>query len=175
MTHEEGLHTVSAFLKYVRIKIIGAPLTVLAPVDKSLQDEAIMQLGKSVLIKDPEGQKRLLELFKFNELLLDSSVKEVKEDTIFLNDSSKVHIACHSINLVKQTALENSTSFAYMWDGDDSKGSMVYTNAIDAGADLDSQDTYGWLHSYYASNGIEPSCDRSRSFSTSRCWSEYCH
>ncbi|GAX23811.1 NADH dehydrogenase [Fistulifera solaris] len=87
---QDGPKYYPRLLKYVRIKIIEASSTVLAPFDKSLQEEAILQMNKSVLIKDPEVRNLLPERFKLTELLLDSSVKEVGEDTIFLNDGTKV-------------------------------------------------------------------------------------
>jgi NADH dehydrogenase FAD-containing subunit len=77
-------------LKFVRIKVIEASPTVLAPFDKSLQQEAIAQLTRSVGSKDPVAQSLLPEDFKFTELLLSSGVSEVKEDRIILNDSREV-------------------------------------------------------------------------------------
>lgn len=73
-------------LKYVRIKVIEASSTVLAPFDKSLQEEAISQMKRQVQVKDPEVQRLLPERFELVELLLGSSVKEVTEKTIVLND-----------------------------------------------------------------------------------------
>lgn len=73
-------------LKFVRIKVIEASPTVLAPFDKNLQQEAIMQLTKGVRSKDPVAQSLLPEDFKFTELLLNSGVSEVKDDKILLND-----------------------------------------------------------------------------------------
>lgn len=77
-------------LKFVRIKVIEASPTILAPFDKSLQQEAIAQLTKSVGSKDPVAQSLLPEDFKFTELLLSSGVSEVKEDRIVLNDGREV-------------------------------------------------------------------------------------
>jgi NADH dehydrogenase FAD-containing subunit len=78
-------------LSYVRIKVIEASSTVLAPFDKSLQEEAISQMMRQVQIKDPEVQKLLPERFQLVELLLESSVKEVTEKTIVLNDGSSIN------------------------------------------------------------------------------------
>lgn len=87
---QDGPKYYPRLLQFVRIKIIEASSTILAPFDKSLQEEAILQMSRSVLIKDPEVQKLLPDRFKLTELLLDSSVKEVGEDTIFLNDGTVV-------------------------------------------------------------------------------------
>jgi NADH dehydrogenase FAD-containing subunit len=78
-------------LKYVRIKVIEASSTVLAPFDKSLQEEAIVQMNRQVAIKDPDVLRLLPERFQLVELLLGSSVKEVTEKTIQLNDGSAIH------------------------------------------------------------------------------------
>jgi NADH dehydrogenase FAD-containing subunit len=75
-------------LKYVRIKVIEASATILAPFDKSLQEEAILQMERQVEIKDDAVRKLLPPRFKLVELLLSSSVKEVKEQTIDLNDGT---------------------------------------------------------------------------------------
>lgn len=77
-------------LKYVRIKVIEASSTVLAPFDKSLQEEAIKQLSRTVEIVNPEVRDLLPERFKLTELLLDSSVKEVGPNTIYLNDGTEI-------------------------------------------------------------------------------------
>lgn len=77
-------------LKFVRIKVIEASSTILAPFDKSLQEEAIRQLNRKVQINDPEVRDLLPERFKLTELLLDSSVQEVGEDTVILNDGTEI-------------------------------------------------------------------------------------
>jgi len=77
-------------LKYVRIKVIEASSTVLAPFDKSLQEEAIRQMNRNVEFKDPNIYRLLPEQFKLVELLLDSSVKEVAAKQILLNDGSTI-------------------------------------------------------------------------------------
>lgn len=77
-------------LKYVRIKVIEASSTVLAPFDKSLQEEAIKQMNRAPLINDAEVRNLLPERFKLVELLLDSSVKQVTEKTIELNDGTVI-------------------------------------------------------------------------------------
>ncbi|KAG7337071.1 pyridine nucleotide-disulfide oxidoreductase [Nitzschia inconspicua] len=73
-------------LKHVRIKVIEASSTVLAPFDKSLQEEAIARMKRSVQVKDPDVLRLLPERFELVELLLESSVKEVTAKTIFLNN-----------------------------------------------------------------------------------------
>ncbi len=77
-------------LKYVRIKVIEASPTVLAPFDKSLQEEAIQQLTRVVAPKDPATRALLPDKFKLTELLLNSGVAKVKEDKIMLNDDSEI-------------------------------------------------------------------------------------
>ena len=77
-------------LKFVRIKVIEASSTVLAPFDKSLQEEAISRMKRQVAINDPAILNLLPERFQLVELLLDSSVKEVTENTIMLNDGSNI-------------------------------------------------------------------------------------
>jgi NADH dehydrogenase FAD-containing subunit len=87
---EDGPKYYPNLLRHVRIKVIEASSTVLAPFDKSLQAEAISQMNSRVKVKDPEIQKLLPEQFKLTELLLDSSVKEVGEDQITLNDGTEI-------------------------------------------------------------------------------------
>jgi NADH dehydrogenase FAD-containing subunit len=77
-------------LKFVRIKVIEASSTVLAPFDKSLQDEAISQMNRRVQIKDESARSLLPPGFKLVQLLLDNSVKEVTEKTIHLNDGNSI-------------------------------------------------------------------------------------
>lgn len=77
-------------LKYVRIKIIEAAPTILAPFDKSLQEEAIRQLTRDVMTKDPKILNLLPEKFKLTELMLNSGVSEVKDDRILLNDGKEI-------------------------------------------------------------------------------------
>ena len=77
-------------LKHVRIKVIEASPTVLAPFDKTLQEEAIQQLTRGVKTKDPSILNLLPEQFQLTELLLSSGVSEVKEDTISLNDGREI-------------------------------------------------------------------------------------
>eukprot|EP00594_Rhizosolenia_setigera_P014086 CAMPEP_0178965062 /NCGR_PEP_ID=MMETSP0789-20121207/16048_1 /TAXON_ID=3005 /ORGANISM="Rhizosolenia setigera, Strain CCMP 1694" /LENGTH=673 /DNA_ID=CAMNT_0020649955 /DNA_START=62 /DNA_END=2083 /DNA_ORIENTATION=+ len=77
-------------LKYVRIKVIEASSSVLAPFDKSLQQAAIEQLTRSVAIQDYRVLDLLPERFRLTELLLDSGVSEIKENVILLNDGREV-------------------------------------------------------------------------------------
>eukprot|EP00557_Chaetoceros_sp_GSL56_P005015 CAMPEP_0176497384 /NCGR_PEP_ID=MMETSP0200_2-20121128/11695_1 /TAXON_ID=947934 /ORGANISM="Chaetoceros sp., Strain GSL56" /LENGTH=592 /DNA_ID=CAMNT_0017895393 /DNA_START=218 /DNA_END=1993 /DNA_ORIENTATION=- len=77
-------------LKFVRIKVIEASPTVLAPFDKSLQKEAIKQLTREVNVRDPAVFNLLPEKFKLTELLLNSGVSEVRESNILLNDGTEI-------------------------------------------------------------------------------------
>lgn len=77
-------------LKHVRIKVIEASSSVLAPFDKALQEEAIRVMGRSVEIDDPDVRSSIPERFRLVELMLDQSVKEVTESSIFLNSGKKV-------------------------------------------------------------------------------------
>ena len=77
-------------LKFVRIKVIEASPTILAPFDKSLQEEAIKQLTRVVEPNDPATRELLPDKFQLTELLLNSGVAEVKEDKILLNDGSEI-------------------------------------------------------------------------------------
>ena len=82
-------------IKFVRIKVIEASPTVLAPFDKSLQEEAIKQLTRGIdSTSSSRGDESLLALlppkFKLTELLLNSGVSEVKEDSISLNDGTEI-------------------------------------------------------------------------------------
>ena len=88
---EDGPKYYPNLLKHVRIKVIEASSTVLAPFDKSLQDEAIRQLRRKVGIANPEVIDLLPANFQLTELLLDSSVKEVTENTILLNDGTEIN------------------------------------------------------------------------------------
>jgi NADH dehydrogenase FAD-containing subunit len=77
-------------LKFVRIKVIEASSSVLAPFDKSLQEEAVEKFNRKVALTDPTLRVLLPESLKLTELLLDSSVKEVTENKIYLNDGSEI-------------------------------------------------------------------------------------
>lgn len=77
-------------LKFVRIKVIEASPVVLAPFDKELQEEAVKQMNKVSEIKDPRAKDLLPERYKLTELMLEASVKEVKEDIIVLGDGTNV-------------------------------------------------------------------------------------
>jgi NADH dehydrogenase FAD-containing subunit len=87
---EDGPKYYPNLLKFVRIKVIEASPTILAPFDKSLQQEAIRQMQRKVNIQIPEVRDLLPERFKLVELLLESSVKEVTEDTIDLMDGRSI-------------------------------------------------------------------------------------
>lgn len=87
---QDGPKYYPKLLKHVRIKVIEASSTVLAPFDKSLQAAAIEQLTRAVSVKDKEVLKLLPEKFLLTELLLDSGVQEVKEDVICLNNGDEI-------------------------------------------------------------------------------------
>jgi NADH dehydrogenase FAD-containing subunit len=55
-----------------------------------LQEEAIAQMKRQVRIKDPDVSRLLPERFQLVELLLESSVKEVTEKTIELNNGNVI-------------------------------------------------------------------------------------
>lgn len=77
-------------LKYVRIKVIEASSTVLAPFDKSLQEEAIRQLNREFRTRDRMAANLVPPGFRPCELMLQSSVKEIGEDRIILNDGTQI-------------------------------------------------------------------------------------
>jgi NADH dehydrogenase FAD-containing subunit len=88
---EDGPKYYPQLLKYVSIKVIEASKTILAPFDESLQKEAIKQLRRTMSIKDPEVRNLLPENFQLTELLLENSVKEVKDSVIELNDGTSLN------------------------------------------------------------------------------------
>jgi NADH dehydrogenase FAD-containing subunit len=77
-------------LKHVRIKVIEASNTILAPFDQSLQQDAMERLSRQVEIRNPAVAALLPNQFQLAELLLESSVKQVTADTILLNDQSQI-------------------------------------------------------------------------------------
>ena len=77
-------------LKHARIKIIEASSMVLAPFDPSLQAAAIEALNRRISIQDREVAEMLPPQFKLTELLLESGVKEVKEDVVCLKDGREI-------------------------------------------------------------------------------------
>ena len=87
---EDGPKYYPDLLKHVRIKIIEASSTVLAPFDKQLQEEAIRQMKRTVSFKDPRFADLLPADFAMVDVLLDCSVKEVSEDTIYLSDGQEI-------------------------------------------------------------------------------------
>jgi NADH dehydrogenase FAD-containing subunit len=87
---QDGPKYYPKLLKFVRIKVIEASPTILAPFDKSLQEEAIQQLTRGVKTKDPSVLNLLPEQFQLTELLLSSGVSEVNENTISLNDGREI-------------------------------------------------------------------------------------
>jgi NADH dehydrogenase FAD-containing subunit len=87
---QDGPKYYPQLLKYVRIKVIEASGTILAPFDKSLQQEAIKQMQRDVSILDPAARALLPAKFELTELLLESSVKEVGDRIIFLKDGKEI-------------------------------------------------------------------------------------
>lgn len=77
-------------LKHVSIKVIEASSTVLAPFDKTLQNAAIQQLTRKMAVKSPMSSDLLPEGYEVTELLLESGVKEVKENVICLNNGEEI-------------------------------------------------------------------------------------
>jgi NADH dehydrogenase FAD-containing subunit len=74
-------------IQYVQIKVIAASSTVLRPFDKSLQEEAVIQLTRRARFPD---SIELPDRFQLTELILDSSVSRVEEGVICLNDGVEV-------------------------------------------------------------------------------------
>ena len=87
---QDGPKYYPELIKFVRIKVIEASPTVLAPFDKSLQEEAIKQMQRDVSIIDPSVRALLPEHFELTELLLESSVKEVGDRIITLKDGREI-------------------------------------------------------------------------------------
>ena len=78
-------------LKYVSIKVIEASNTILAPFDKSLQEEAIGQFLKPTSVRyDSRVAELIPNDFKLTELLLESGVKEVTTTSIYLNNGEEI-------------------------------------------------------------------------------------
>lgn len=77
-------------VKYVRIKVIASSSTILAPFDKSLQEDAIAEMNRAPRIVDPAVRRLLPPRFKLTELLFESRVTEVTEKTILLKDGSVI-------------------------------------------------------------------------------------
>jgi NADH dehydrogenase FAD-containing subunit len=87
---QDGPKYYPELIRFVRIKVIEASPTVLAPFDKSLQQEAIKQMQRDVSIMDPSVRALLPERFELTELLLESSVKEVGDRIIALKDGREI-------------------------------------------------------------------------------------
>ena len=87
---EDGPKYYPKLLKDVRIKVIEATSTVLAPFDKSLQEEAIRRLNSESKIRDEKARNFLPSHLKMSEVMLEARVKEITEDTIELHDGTKI-------------------------------------------------------------------------------------
>jgi NADH dehydrogenase FAD-containing subunit len=83
---QDGPKYYPRLLKHVRIRVIEAASSVLAPFDKKLQEEAVRQMKRTVNFKDPHHQSLVPSDFELTHVCLGCSVKEVTEDTIYLND-----------------------------------------------------------------------------------------
>lgn len=88
---QDGPKYYPKLLQHVRIKVIEASSSVLAPFDKALQEEAIRVMSRSVEISDPDVRSLLPARFRLTELMLDQSVKEVTENTILLKSGEEVN------------------------------------------------------------------------------------
>lgn len=87
---QDGVRYYPNLVKYIRIKVIVSSSTVLAPFDKSLQQQAIQQMNRAPRIEDPTLRSLLPPRFKLTELLFESRVKEVTEKTILLQDGTAI-------------------------------------------------------------------------------------
>lgn len=87
---QDGPKYYPKLIKHVRIKVIEASPTVLAPFDKTLQEEAVRQLTRKIMPKDPSYLDLMPQNFELTELLLSSGVSEVKEDVIALSDGREI-------------------------------------------------------------------------------------
>lgn len=86
----DGAKYYPKLIEFVKIKVIEASPTVLAPFDESLQEEAIRQLERPTSVKDEEVARKLPPGFKLTELLLNSGVAEVKESSISLTTGEEI-------------------------------------------------------------------------------------
>lgn len=86
---QDGPKYYPELLKYVKIKVIEASNTVLAPFEKSLQAEAIRQMGQPIQIKDSKARNFLPKDYKIEELYLESCV-EVEKHGIHLTDGTEI-------------------------------------------------------------------------------------
>lgn len=87
---QDGPKYYPRLLKFVRIKVIEASPTILAPFDHSLQQEAIKQMQRVVDIRDPVVRNLLPAQFELTQLLLECSVKEVRDTVILLSDGQEI-------------------------------------------------------------------------------------
>lgn len=85
---QDGPKYYPKLIQHVSIKVIEASSTVLAPFDKSLQDEAIRQLRRPVKLSDPTIQ--LPQQIRLTDLILDSSVEKVDERSIYLKNGTVI-------------------------------------------------------------------------------------
>ena len=90
---EDGPKYYPELLKHVRIRLIEATSTVLAPFDKALQDAAIRELKRPPKLKDPADRALLPPEYELICICLGCSVKEITEDTIVLNDGRETKYA----------------------------------------------------------------------------------
>jgi NADH dehydrogenase FAD-containing subunit len=87
---QDGSKYYPELLKYVKIKVIEATNTVLAPFEKPLQEEAIQRMSRPVRIKDPKARNLLPSDYKLQEVLLNSPVSRVDKNIIHLKDGREI-------------------------------------------------------------------------------------
>lgn len=88
---QDGSKYYPELLKYVKIKVIEATSTVLAPFETSLQEEAIKRMHRPIKIKDPKARNLLPSDYQLQEILLDSPVSKVDKYTIHLKDGRTIN------------------------------------------------------------------------------------
>eukprot|EP00592_Proboscia_alata_P008067 CAMPEP_0194358190 /NCGR_PEP_ID=MMETSP0174-20130528/5487_1 /TAXON_ID=216777 /ORGANISM="Proboscia alata, Strain PI-D3" /LENGTH=644 /DNA_ID=CAMNT_0039128437 /DNA_START=86 /DNA_END=2020 /DNA_ORIENTATION=+ len=87
---QDGPKYYPSLLKYVRIKVIEASTTILAPFDQSLQQAAIDQLTRESDFSKSFESTVLPPNYQLTELLLDSGVSEITEDSILLSNGNSI-------------------------------------------------------------------------------------
>jgi len=87
---QDGSKYYPSLLKYVKIKVIEATNTVLAPFEKSLQEKALERMSRPVKIKDRNARNLLPSDYQLQEILLSSPVSKVDNDTIYLKDGREI-------------------------------------------------------------------------------------
>jgi hypothetical protein len=113
---------------------------VLAPFDPSLQAAAIEALNRRISIQDREVAEMLPPQFKLTELLLESGVKEIKEDVVCLKDGREIPYGVAvwaagngplpiTLNII--TALGEGEQVSLFWpESDIEKKYLLYANTF---------------------------------------------